>query len=586
MTQARPAAPGGPDRLPSAPGRSTRPAAWAALLVAGLWLGVVALAWLEPDPRHFKLAGAATALAAAALGAGMALFAAAGWRRPAWPRSRWAGRAVVALAVGALAGGIWAFGHRHLGGFDHSALIDVAWRVASGQRPGVDFPSTTPIGFVLAAGHAFQIFGVTWSALIGLQALFAAGTFLWLLWLLRRAGSGTGESLALALAVEASTNVVTSYWWYNPATTTAGALFFASAAAFWREPRARPVLASYVASLLLLAAMKPNVAAALIVAVTLVLLSSRVHRLRAVTLSAAALALFAGWLALERNSLPGVLRGYLSVSTRGFTLQQFLQDLTPSEKHAAVALLVATLVPWFPRVLAWTRDGHARWLAVAAASAGLLGFVTNGEHKLVDVPLLLLSLWWHGRCDGDPGEGGAARGGAALRWWRPLVLGLAGVLIAAGFGVGALRHRVSAIGPKSFFEPRVSKTALVSPFFDGLRGGPILVEVEREVAIAVQTLRPGRPFFGPRMQWGYAAFGFESPRGQPPWWHPGVTYAEGSPEENAYVERWVEARHDVLVFLRGDRTFLPPRLLWEEAHHYVELTGFQLIEVLVPAHRG
>lgn len=573
---------GGADRPRVGLLRFAHPASLLALVAVAVSIGVVAYEWFKPTYRHLMQAGRFTALGAIALGAAFALLAAAAPPRAALLRRAWLFRGVAALSTAALAGAIWAFGHRHLGGFDHSALIDVAWRIASGQRPGIDFPSTTPIGFALAAGHALRWFGVTWSSLIGLQVLFASVTFLWLLWLLRRTGTGPWESLALALAVEASANVVTSYWWYNPATTTAGTLFFVSAAAFWREPRARAVLASYVASLLLLASMKPNVAGALIAGVTLVLLSSRAHRLRAIAVSAAALALFVAWLALERSSLPIVLRGYLSVSARGFTLAQFLQDLTPSELYAAVALLVACLTPWLFRLRAWSPEGHARWLAVAAMAAGLLGFVTNGEHKLVDLPLLLLALWWHGRCDGDSPDGRGAASGV-VRAWRPWLLALAGTLIAAGIGVGALRDRVSAIGPGIFFEPQVDPTPLGSPFFDGFRGGPNLVEVEREVATALSVLRPRRPFFGPRMQWGYAAFGFEPPRNQPPWWHPGVTYPAGSAEEDAYVQCWIEARHDALIFLRGDYTYLPSRFLQEAGRRYVELPGLPWIQILVPA---
>ena len=35
-------------------------------------------------------------------------------------------------------------GMRQFGGFDHSALIDPAWRIVCGQRPGVDFPARCP----------------------------------------------------------------------------------------------------------------------------------------------------------------------------------------------------------------------------------------------------------------------------------------------------------------------------------------------------------------------------------------------------------------------------------------------------------
>ncbi|MGB8931219.1 MAG: hypothetical protein WCC48_08235, partial [Anaeromyxobacteraceae bacterium] len=320
-------------------------------------------------------------------------------RRRAWSGAAWG---AVLAAAGACAALIWAFGHRHLGGFDHGALVELCWRVAGGQRPVTDFPSTLPVGFVLACGYAFRLFGVSWSSVVALQAVFAAVTLVWSYALLLRITRAPLRSLLIALAIQASGDVVTSYWWYNPATTTLGAVFFLSAAAFWREPRARPLLASYLAALVFLAGMKPNVAGVLVLGVSALLFLSPEHRARVVALSAAGLALFSGWLFAEGLRLPDVIRGYLSISGRGFSFDQFLQDLSRPERAAALLLLAASLLPWLARLRRSDGDARGRRLALAAVLAGLYGFVTNGEHKLVDVPLLLLALWWAGECDAPP----------------------------------------------------------------------------------------------------------------------------------------------------------------------------------------
>jgi len=42
------------------------------------------------------------------------------------------------------------------GGFDHSVLVDVAWRLVQGQKPHVDFPCTLPVGFIIGANTLFR----------------------------------------------------------------------------------------------------------------------------------------------------------------------------------------------------------------------------------------------------------------------------------------------------------------------------------------------------------------------------------------------------------------------------------------------
>ena len=246
------------------------------------------------------------------------------------------------------------------GGFDHSVLIDIGWRMVSGQRPGLEFQSTLPIGFVIGSRYAFRIFGLTWSAIIAWQACFVVITCCWSFALLRRLGESPARAALLSLALQASANLVTSYWWYNPATTTAGVLFFLSAAAFWRQPGSLSIGASYIASLVMLAGMKPNVAGVLILGVTLTLVSSPPHRRRTIVYSVLAFALFTGWLALEGVWLIDVLRSYLSISGRGFSFAQFLQDSTVREKQVALLLMAASLAPWVVALLPPHRASRPR----------------------------------------------------------------------------------------------------------------------------------------------------------------------------------------------------------------------------------
>jgi hypothetical protein len=560
------------DEAPVVSGSGAQGEVRALSLGGALAVGVVAWAWCEPGLRSSAIASGAATVAAVAFAAAAALWP----ERPgtATRSESLLSGAGVSLLCGAL---IWLFGHRQFGGFDHSALIDLGWRMASGQRPGVDFASTLPIGFVLGVRHAIQLFGSRWSAFVAWQACFAAVTCWWSFALLRRQGEPAARAALLAVAVQASANLVTSYWWYNSATTTLGALFFLSTTALWRQPASRLAGVSYIASLVLLAGMKPNVAGVLILGVTLALASSAPHRRRAIICSGAAFVLFSAWLAMERVWLPDVLRSYLSISGRGFSLAQFLQDLTVAEKRVALLLLAVSLAPWVMALRPRYRWARSQWLAVTAALAGTYGFLVNGENKFVDLPMLLLALWWLGANAGPSGEPGAA----GARRWRGYVAALAAVLAIGGMSVGALRQRVRAIGPGRFFEYALSPERPSTPFFARMEVGQRFIDVERQVGELLAARPQSRVFFGPRMQWAYAAFRRPSPVGQPVWWHRGVSYPDRADAEDAAVAAWETSRPELLVFLRDDFTYLPPRMRSIVRANYEAVEGFPALSVFV-----
>jgi len=526
-------------------------------------LTVLALIWFWPSsPAYY-----------AALKASLVLAPFWGWAGYLWLQqtpgkvpSR-AGIMTIALsgaAASALA--IWFFGRRQLGGFDHSVLVDLSWRQVSGQRPYVDFPCTLPVGFLLGGKYAFQLFGVTWSSLVAFQALFSAATFLWCFGLLRRLEAGAGLAFGLALAVQVTANVVTSYWWYNSATTAIGAVFFLSAAAFWRSPRSVLVGVSYLLSLALLATMKPNIAGVLILGVTLSLLCSRAHRWRMLGLSVAALGLFCVLLAVEGLSIHKVIRSYLSISGRGLTLQHFFEFIPPDVQVVSMMALALLLVPWLQLLVGYGRRclSVPFGLAVAALLAGGCGFLTNGESKLVDSPLLLLALWWLVSPLTALRVPDSALLFSPLQAW----VGATGfVLMMFGVTVGSLRERVELIGP--FFSPTLSAQPIPTPFFAGFQGSDQLQQIDAEVTALLHQLSPRRVFFGPRMQWAYAAHDQVSPAGQPVWWHPGVAYPPA--DEARYVEAWAKDQMDVLVFLRDDYTYLPPSFMTVLQHDYTRL---------------
>lgn len=477
------------------------------------------------------------------------------------------------------AGAIWSLvgwcGMRQFGGFDQSVPIDIAWRHVCGQKPYVDYPCTLPPAFVWGAQSAFDWFGVSWRSLISIAAAFAVVTFLWSFVLLRTI-RWTSHIVLIAFSIQAMTSIMVSYWWYNPIASVSGTLFLLSAICFLRQPRSPVSLVSYILSLTLLAAMKPNVAGILIIMVSIVLFTKRDLWWRTLALSAAAFVIYIGILALKGMTLLQVLQGYMAIMGRGFSLEQFLQDTSPGEKALALTVLAGLLAPWL--MVFWRKwrppvDRQAA-LGVAGFLAGLYGFVTNGESKLVDAPLLFLGTL----CFVEPRlaevDIASARRIIAngLRWF-------ACVLAGAGIALGMTRHRVQAIGYGLFFESRLLETPIEGPFFAGMRTGPTFRITFSEVSRAVAEGQGKRFYFGPRMQWAYAAFGIEPPRNQPAWWHPGVSFSPK--DEPLYIERWKESKFDVVILYHQDVTYMHPSLIaWIGGHYELDSEGYRRVSVL------
>jgi hypothetical protein len=152
-------------------------------------------------------------------------------------------------------------------------------------------------------------------------------------------------------------------------------------------------------------------------------------------------------------------------------------------------------------------------------------------------------------------------------------------LVWTGYGLAlaASRDRVRAIGP--FYAPTYSARKPSTPFFAGLQASDEFIAVEEQLAYVLKTLEPTSVFFGPRLQWAYAAFGIHSPLREPVWWHAGVSSAAA--KDGEMVKAWRDNAHDVLVFYRGDFSYIPPDLFAQVQQHYLPVEGMEALVVLV-----
>jgi hypothetical protein len=495
------------------------------------------------------------------------------------------------------------YGMHQIGGYDQSNLVDSSWRLFKGQTAYVDFPYTMPVAYFLGGKFAFQWFGVHWRSFIDMIALFAVPTFAWSLFLLAQLFGRSWTTLIWAMAVQAFSLMMAAYWTYNPITAVAAVLYTLSATYWLRRPARKIAMASYGAALLLMATMKPNVAGILIPGISVILFVSPRHRWKVIGISLGAFALFLVWLSINHLSFTGMIAGYLSVAQRGASLAPFLIDLDPLERRTAMLMLISILLPavlalsqgrgtsrslvsWIPALamlggflifivhIEYKPAGEATlfvpvamalclgrrslrslgpWIPTFALLGGLYGYITNSEQKLVDMPPVLcaaLLLVAELRCPIFPAEGPVFQ--MPLWWNRYLALACV-VLGAAGLAQGAARDRIQSIGPVQFFEWD-SRHTIADGFFEGVHCGDVLDEVIKEVAEVLRREPAATVWFGPRMQWGYAAFDKPSPLHEPVVWDGGRTMYAKSKEEY-YFNNFLQSRRQLVILFKNDVTF-------------------------------
>jgi hypothetical protein len=465
-------------------------------------------------------------------------------------RQRWRD-AYTYLALVGVCAFLWVFlihaGRWQFGGYDFNIVIETGWRQLLGQRPYVDFPTTTPPGFNLGAKYAFELFGTNWNANLYFSAIFACLTFLWIYWLMTLLSMGRLASLAMAFAIECAAMLTLCFWWYNNSVLILAAIFFLSCLAYASQSRSVSVQCSYFLSLTLLSLMKPNIAGLTIVGgvVFIFLVTDRRIRLILLTLGAAAAVVVV--LAINHVSIPAMLESYLSVakSRGGIGARYGYNQMTDFEKHSGlfwIAVLSIPLLGLVPRTIRLISRRDWRGVAwslffLLSLLVALYGLATNGEFRDVECTVLLAA-------------GGVMTFG--LRWnaalLRRFYIAIVCATIAGDLYYGATRIRVYSIGSHLFFEWQDNQQRVDNGFLKDMRVSSKMIEIEQEVKLALDT-NPGPYYFGPRLDFNYAVFGLRSPDQLPVWWQSGTSFPLSN--QTHLIQVWEDHRFQTLIFLKS-----------------------------------
>jgi hypothetical protein len=152
------------------------------------------------------------------------------------------------------------------------------------------------------------------------------------------------------------------------------------------------------------------------------------------------------------------------------------------------------------------------------------------------------------------------------------------VLGAGGLAQGFARDRVYSAGPMQFFEYDGSKHTLSDGFFKGVRCGDIFVEVLNEVGEVLRREPSSPVWFGPRMQWGYAAFAKPSPLHEPVIWEPLTMFDKT--REKFYFDQFLQSRRPLIILFKNDLAHYSQDEVQRIVQQYSVDQSFPLLTVL------
>jgi hypothetical protein len=484
----------------------------------------------------------------------------------------------LALAVLLLAVANLHIGQSEFGGYDLSVVIDSGWRVMNGQIPNLSFISTLPPSLYLLVAAAFRVFGVNWFAILITESLlYLLFCFLGLrlCWLLRSVRGNSRERYLPFIYIAAQSLLLLSVNHLYHSTMAIRVATYSILATYTlirqtsSAQRAREATAHVGFSFAFLLLCKPNTAWAALLFCILCLAMDRRLWLPALQAVVAAAVVDAALLAVFHISFYNAFVGYFGVSNRAVPRMFFPGSSIPD---GPVLLTYGLLV--YPAIkiiqIIW-QDRSREWasstvlLVVSAALVSLIGFGTNWDLKIVDVPPFLIGAAILADTNAERYK----------RLIRPLLWSCSLFLIFATY-MGVDRFRMKAVGPWAgpTYGPLIT---IHDQFFGDFKARQVFAEILSQVDIVSKSVAGQKIFFGPRMEFLYARNGFVSPAHVPVWWHPGTSYPLSL--EPTVDKAWEDDNFDVLIFAKNDRTRFPGILRGFIRMNYIQDMSFKAIDV-------
>ncbi|MDX6766672.1 MAG: hypothetical protein SFU85_07770 [Candidatus Methylacidiphilales bacterium] len=494
---------------------------------------------------------------------------------------------VLGLAISVL-------GMIHFGGLDGSAVVQSAWRFYLGQVPYRDFLTAAPASYLVLPGLGFCLFGVSWHAIVLVAALFSAFALVLHYVILIRIGWGFRWAFILSAVTQVAAILPLCFLHYNQSAAVSAVLFGSASCLLAHSPKNRANQVLFIITMILMSWMKPNIAGLMLVGSSVFLLLDKRTRVPFVYCAGIAVVLSISLMLCFRLNPFGLVASYMGSS--GGRLWNFLnlyRNLWRTDAlEASITFLL--LSPLFAALMLrgnpfkgcvnsgpfFVTISH---LGAVSTLTGFVGMATNCEHNMVDAVMVLSGMCFLIFNASDPSE--VAAKSTPLRQIETRlcdIFAFTGVVFLGLFGflMGLSRFRVESIGQNMFFQDAKPLKVFAPPFFAGLRTGEIFLKVlqDIEATLAAAGLTDKESvFFGPRMEFAYAAYQFIPPKNQYLFW-PGT--GEARPEEiEGAVSDFIKWNPKLCIFLLNDFTYMPQSLLIHLSAHY-DVSNTQTLTVL------
>ena len=471
----------------------------------------------------------------------------------------------------------YSIGMNQYPGYDASLMVNLAYRLELGQTAPRDFFSPMPPLFSLGSKIAFVLFGSYWAALCALGALFYVGAA----FIIGRASMAITESwraILTALVCFFLSGIFYGFWWHNTMTGLVGAILMLF---FTEQAISRKIDASLGILCGILITTKPNIAFPMFALVQVWIWAPRhivgITKLAAVEctaisfLTAIAISYASGQspteylraisdIAAKRVAAPVGILLHSSSSIQNyarnasiFALVQILIVLGSLLIVSVVPNLKAEASAKIQTPNLRTEINVRRYATFVCLACTLAGIALNGDYFHASLPILAALIAILPRFEFKNLR-------RVVIFPVKVLIGGAATIFFAHVGMGGLnRDRVYTTGPGAFWEPPSSSTVAGAGFFKNATIGWQLQQFNREVEMFLKNRLGDKVFFGPRVEFGYAAFSKVPPRGMPLWFDSEAAWPAGA--ERKVLENFRANKFDVLIFFQGDTTNMPSDLI-------------------------
>jgi regulator of sirC expression with transglutaminase-like and TPR domain len=461
------------------------------------------------------------------------------------------------------------FVHKQFAGYDLSPIIDLSWRLANHQTPGVDFINTMPPLFIILV-KLISWGNLHWVDLTIINIIASIGTFLFLYIVSdhREESVWWGLFIAIILAMPL---VYTNHIWPSTLAQLSGIMFFYAVYVAMNSNRlsAKTLLSIFFASGVL-AISKQNVALPMILTVVVFLFFlKRRDRFTLIifilfgTVSGVVLSmLYLGY------SFHSFLYTYYAVLGRAKVDAEMLIFLARFESHYPLALImlgisVFSLYTIYKKNSGISDVNKIYFLLILAISFIPIYSDCDAKMNNISLPLFILTtgIFSSLQISVDVDTSQRHHYQITLRIVTTFVLLL--MIYALSVLFGYLRERMIQTGPFAGIDENI---VIDQGYFGGLRTGNLFSGVLKEMALAKKEFPHQKIFFGPRMEFGYLYTKSPSPLGLSLWWHPGTSYSMD--DEKKVIEHFIQAKFDVLIFPKVEKFRIPGDILNFIADHY------------------